>query len=72
MAQKYTELFSRLAKGSKGAGAGLGALLGLGALIYGGSQSIFTGKLKKNLTQSYIRTCCLKLRVVTELSFSVV
>lgn len=42
MAQKLTEFMSRLAKGSKGAGAGVGALLALGGLAYGGLQSIFT------------------------------
>jgi prohibitin 2 len=42
MAQKLSEILSRLAKGSKGAGAGLGAILAVGGLAYGASQSIFT------------------------------
>lgn len=41
MAQKYAELFQRMAKGSKGAGAGVGAILAVGGLFYGASQSIF-------------------------------
>ena len=38
------EAFAKFAKGSpKGIGSGLGALLVTGGLIYGASQSIFTG-----------------------------
>ncbi len=40
MAQRIAEL---LAKNARGAGAGAGALLAVGGLIYGGLESIFTG-----------------------------
>ena len=45
MAQKAAEFVKNMNKVPKGAGAGIGALLALGGAIYGGLQSIFTGKI---------------------------
>ena len=45
MAQKVTEFMSKMSKGSKGMGAGMGALLAASGLFYGASQSIFTGQI---------------------------
>lgn len=44
MAQKLNEFFSRLSMSSKNFGTGTSLLFAAGALIYGGSQSLFTGK----------------------------
>ena len=44
MAKNINDIFSKFAKGTpKGLGSGLGALLAAGGLIYGISESIFTG-----------------------------
>lgn len=42
---KLTDLAGRLQKGGKGAGVGVGLLAAVGALGYGISQSMYTGKL---------------------------
>jgi hypothetical protein len=41
--KNLNEMFNKFAKGSKGAGKGVGALIALGGLAYGVSQSIFNG-----------------------------
>ena len=44
MAEKINEFLSKFAKSSpKGVGTGLGALLVTGGLIYGATQSVYTG-----------------------------
>ncbi|CAF0735943.1 unnamed protein product [Brachionus calyciflorus] len=42
MAQKLNEFISRMGKGSKGMGAGASLLLAAGALVYAGTQSVYT------------------------------
>jgi hypothetical protein len=42
-ANKFNNVFSKLGKNSKGIGAGASALLIAGGLLYGATQSIFTG-----------------------------
>jgi hypothetical protein len=55
MAEKINEIFSKFAKGSpKGMSTGLGALLLTGGLIYGATQSVYTGLLYRLKNQTKI------------------
>lgn len=49
MAQKLNEFISRFSRGSKGLGTGTSLLIAAGALMYTGTQSVFTGQYKLSL-----------------------
>lgn len=43
---KMNDAFTKFGKNQKGLGLGFSALLAAGGLLYAGTQSLFTGKLK--------------------------